>query len=104
MQQFLTRFSPLFVFRVHGNSMSPVYRNGESVLALRFIYLFKNPQKREVVIARDPRDGKLLIKRIIQVKQGKIFLSGDNQAASTDSREFGMIDRSALVGKVIYKL
>lgn len=97
-------FSPLFVFHIRGDSMKPAYKNNENVLVLRYIYRFIPPRTNEVVIAKDPRDSKFLIKRITKQHYGKIFLSGDNSSVSTDSRQFGMIQRSDLIGKVICKV
>lgn len=104
MYRFFARVSPLFVFTIHGNSMSPLFRGGEKVLVLRFIYILIPPRIDDIVIAIDPRDGKYLLKRVHQIKNKKIFLMGDNYLESTDSRKFGMIDASALIGKIIYKL
>ena len=49
----------------------------------------------------DPRDDKVLIKRITKIEDKSYFVQGDNKNASTDSRVFGMIRRSAIIGKVI---
>ncbi len=41
------------------------------------------------------------IKRIQEIHPDQVFVVGDNLAASTDSRDFGWIDRSQLRAKVI---
>jgi type IV secretory pathway protease TraF len=56
----------------------------------------------DIVVVR--HEGLEKIKRIEQIDGVKLFIVGDNQAASTDSRHFGWIDRSAVVGKVIWPL
>jgi nickel-type superoxide dismutase maturation protease len=104
MQDLLFRFSPLFIFHIQGSSMLPLFKSGETVLVVRFTFFFFRPKLQDIVIAKDPRDGKFLLKRITAIEKEKFFLSGDNKSASTDSREFGMIDRSGLIGKIICKV
>ncbi len=104
MQDFFTRFSPLFIFHIQGSSMLPFFKSGETVLVMRFVSSFFTPKLQDVVIAKDPRDGKFLLKRVTAIEKDTFFLVGDNKSVSTDSREFGMIDRSGLIGKVICKV
>jgi type IV secretory pathway protease TraF len=35
--------------------------------------------------------------------QGNVMLAGDNPDGSTDSRMFGAVARSAIVGRVVYR-
>ena len=93
--------SPLYQYRISGNSMTPTLAAGDTVLVNRLAYRFKKLQKGDIVALLDPRDGKVLIKRITQVKGKQYFVEGDNKNASTDSRVFGMIKRSDIIGKVI---
>ncbi len=104
MKSLFALLSPLYIFHIKGSSMLPTFSDGDSVLVVRFIYSFIKPRSGALVIARDPRDGKMLLKRITAVENDQFLLSGDNHEASTDSREFGMIKRSALFGKVICKI
>lgn len=104
MNTFFASVSPLHVIHIKGNSMLPTFSDGERVLVVRFIYRFFKPRRGEIVVAKDPRDGKLLLKRVTGEAKGRFILSGDNYKASTDSREFGMISKSALFGKVIGKI
>jgi nickel-type superoxide dismutase maturation protease len=80
--------------------MEPTIVAGDTVLVNRMSYLFRHPQKNDVVALHDPRDGKILIKRITKRSGTKFFVKGDNKNSSTDSRVFGMIGKSAIVGKV----
>lgn len=41
------------------------------------------------------------IKRIQEIKDGKVYVVGDNPANSTDSRSFGWIDTNLLRGRVV---
>lgn len=80
--------------------MSPTLQPAQHVLVNRLAYLLKQPQIGDIVAAKDPRDGKVLIKRISREEKGRYFLMGDNPAHSTDSRTFGMIGKQNLLGKV----
>jgi signal peptidase I len=40
----------------------------------------------------------------VTVPAGKYFVLGDNPAASADSRTFGFVDRSAIVGRVSFRV
>ncbi len=47
-------------------------------------------------------DNKEKIKRISEIKDGKLYLLGDHPEASTDSRNFGWIETDVVVAKVIW--
>jgi len=53
-----------------------------------------------VVIIR--HNGKEKIKRVHEVADDKLFVLGDNAAASTDSRDFGWLPRETVTAKVIW--
>lgn len=93
---------PIYKYQITGESMAPTFKNGEIVFANRFAYLFQKPKLGEIIAIKDPRDGKVLIKRIKKIDNKKIFVIGDNKVHSTDSREFGMIEQKDIIGKVIY--
>jgi nickel-type superoxide dismutase maturation protease len=59
----------------------------------------------DVVLARHPyRRGVEIVKRIRSVEpDGGLVLLGDNAGASTDSRTFGALDKSRVLGKVVSK-
>ncbi|HSX17532.1 MAG TPA: S26 family signal peptidase [Patescibacteria group bacterium] len=52
----------------------------------------------DVVIIR--HEGRDKIKRVQQVGERGIYVVGDNQRLSTDSRDFGWLDMSTITGKV----
>ena len=81
--------------------MSPMLVAGEIIFVNRLSYFFTRLQINDIVALHDPRDGKVLIKRIIKIEGKGYFVQGDNKNSSTDSRVFGMITRLAILGKVI---
>lgn len=81
--------------------MSPVLHNGDTVLVNRLSYLFKKPHIDDIIAVFDPRDHKILIKRITKIEHNRYFVEGDNKKASTDSRKFGMLEKKDIIGKVV---
>lgn len=85
---------------ITGDSMRPLLAPGDRVLVRRFGGL----RRGDVVALRDPRSGHLIIKRIqTRTPAGRFEVLGDNRKHSTDSRHFGPIDHSAVVGRVVYR-
>ena len=110
---------PFIRFVVRGESMMPNFPSGRRLLVSRISYLFRRPQKDDVVIIRDPRNSaRELIKRIVALPGDQITLSGnqwrlhedeyfvvgDNMNHSQDSRSFGPIKRNLIIGKAITNL
>ena len=103
----LVRRGPLSRFAVEGPSMEPAYRPGDRLLVNRLAYLRRPPAPGDAVVIRDPEHpSRLLLKRVAAAPDGpqteadRIYLLGDNPAESRDSRHFGPLPRSAIVGKV----
>jgi Signal peptidase, peptidase S26 len=42
------------------------------------------------------------IKRIDQINEGKLFLLGDHEEASTDSRHFGLLETDTVIAKILW--
>jgi signal peptidase I len=130
--------------QVVGVSMAPTLRNSDSYLLNRCVYHFRDPQRNEVVVLRDPIDNDFDVKRIIaasgdvvHLKGGRVYVNGreleepylpprtptfaylkleeqriqcgkdeyfvlgDNRKNSTDSRVFGPVPRSSILGLVV---
>ena len=86
---------------VEGTSMRPALRPGDWLLVDPLAYRDGVPVVGDVVVAADPRDpGRLLIKRVHQLApDGGLELRGDAPEASTDSRTFGPLPASAVLGR-----
>lgn len=81
--------------------MYPTLKENDIVLVNRLSYVFNSPKAKDIIVLRDPRTGREVIKRITKVQGGTYFVEGDNKKESTDSRVYGAIKRSAIIGKVL---
>ncbi len=106
----LARRGPLSRFAVEGPSMEPAYRPGDRLLVNRLAYLRRPPAPGEAVVIRDPEQpDRLLLKRVAAapddppVAPDRIYVLGDNAVESRDSRQFGPLPRSAIVGRVWHR-
>lgn len=86
---------PISKFKVYGNSMSPTLKKGQEVLTFNWA----KPKVGDIVVVKDQK-----IKRVQKIMGSKAYLVGDNKPESTDSRHFGSVDISQIIGKVIYYL
>ncbi|HEY8806708.1 MAG TPA: nickel-type superoxide dismutase maturation protease [Candidatus Limnocylindria bacterium] len=89
----------LFRVAVAGRSMEPTFQDGDWLLVRQ---LRRPPRPGELVVATDPREPeRLLVKRVSAVAGDQVIVRGDHPdpAESTDSRQFGAIPGSAVVGR-----
>ena len=88
---------------VEGRSMEPTLEAGDRLLLVRPLR-GRRPRVGDIVAATDPRPGgRLLIKRVASVQGDRVLIEGDNQSSSTDSGDFGPVDRRAIVGRAVYR-
>jgi nickel-type superoxide dismutase maturation protease len=85
---------------VRGDSMLPGLSAGDRLILI--------PPRRlrpgAVVALTDPRrSSRILVKRVAALEGGRVTVLGDNPAASTDSRVFGAVPISAVLGRAIYR-
>ena len=81
--------------------MLPTLKNGEEVLVKTGEIL----QIGDVVVANHPfKQSVVIIKRVSEINEKGLFLLGDNPIESTDSRSFGEVSKTNVLGKVVCKL
>ena len=98
---------------VAGGSMAPSLLPGDRLLVVGWpvtVGLLRQlppwPEPGQVVAVRDPRlPARVLVKRVASVnrRSGVVDVLGDASDASTDSRSFGPVLRSAIVGRAVYR-
>lgn len=86
----------VYIRRVVGVSMLPTLRPGQIVLALGLLPL----RAGDIVVAEV--GGREVIKRIATIDEAGAMLLGDNLSSSTDSRDYGSVDRSFVRGRVVF--
>jgi len=96
---------------VKGKSMEPTFHDGQVILVGKGGLLFGPLKRGDVVVFT--REGQLLVKRVValpyetapdgtRVPANHIYVVGDNLEVSEDSRTFGPIPLSSVIGKVLY--
>jgi nickel-type superoxide dismutase maturation protease len=93
----MRRLWPLGFYRVAGDSMRPTFAPGDTLVGWRWF----RPRAGQVVVAHHNQP---LIKRVKSVHPDHVWLEGDNAAASTDSRTFGLVPRAQLEAVIIARL
>ena len=88
--------------KITGNSMLPILKPGEEILVATGAYHKSLPKIADIVVLKHPQDSELIIvKRILDIDRDQnCFLVGDNLDQSVDSRHWGSIKSSNLIGKV----
>ncbi len=86
---------------VSGDSMLPTLKNGDSVRVDMKAYATHQPQVDDIVLVRHPFVKDMcMVKRITVIKDGRYVVRGDNPRASTDSRSFGSLALSQILGRI----
>lgn len=91
------KFFPFFKYKVFGNSMVPTLKPGMQVLTFNWFINFKVG---DLIVLK--HQNKEIIKRIQKSSDCEVFVVGDNKNESTDSKDFGWVNKSAIIGKVIW--
>ena len=82
--------------------MRPTLAPGDWLLVDPDAYAATGPVVGDLVLVADPRaPHRTLVKRVAEVHDDgrELFVTGDDPAASTDSRVFGAVSRSEVAGR-----
>jgi nickel-type superoxide dismutase maturation protease len=91
----------LRLLKIRGHSLTPEYKDGDFVLISKIPVFFNRLRIGDVIVFRHPGYG-TMIKKIDSISpDGKAFCMVGSHPLSVDSRQFGPIDRAAVIGKVI---
>ncbi len=77
--------------------MEPAIRKGTKVLVNRLSGI----RVGDVIALRHPQKNLVILKRITQIKDDGYVVEGDNKEKSSDSRQFGLIEKKLIIGKVV---
>jgi nickel-type superoxide dismutase maturation protease len=101
LRRTLLAWLPVRRFRVEETSMQPTLRPGDRVLVATWL----RPRPGDVVLLRDPQQhSQFLAKRVAQrLGSGELIVAGDNPNVSRDSREFGAVPPTLVIGRVVFR-
>jgi signal peptidase I len=92
------------LLKVRGHSLYPEFRDGDYVLTARVPFPSGKIKSGNVIVFRQPVHG-LMVKRVQKVlDDGTAFEVRGTQIDSTDSRNFGPVPLSKVLGKVIWHI
>lgn len=89
------------LFRIDGDSLYPLYKAGELVIALRLAYgLHVKPLD---IVTFSYKNVGIMIKRVRSIENNQVFVEGTTPD-SIDSRVFGTIPLSNISYKILFKI
>jgi nickel-type superoxide dismutase maturation protease len=92
-------------FKVKGQSMEPLCKEGDFILLDKMSYLIFRPKAGDTIVLRHPQQSRLLLKYVMQEKfqDNRFFywVEGLNKKESSDSRAFGWVPKDFIFGKAI---
>lgn len=103
-------------FRVDGHSMDPTLHDGQLLPVVLVGYVLEQPRKNDIVIVQYeaglqtrfvkrvlgvPGDTVIVRDSPVVLKKDEYYVVGDNRNHSTDSRTYGPIKRSQIIGRLV---
>lgn len=111
---------------VDGQSMLPTFRPDDKVVVSKAYWLVGAIRDKDIVVIKDPTGTGYIIKRVFRmagedvpvdkwpyfhhivdgpytVPDGDVYVLGDNLPESEDSRRFGPVETSKIIGKVVVR-
>lgn len=80
--------------------MLPTLKMGQDVLVFNCAYIFSKPKVGDIVVVKV--NGEEMVKRLHKVDDRTVNVKGDNEEDSLDSKNFGSIKVSDIIGKVVW--
>jgi nickel-type superoxide dismutase maturation protease len=95
----------LQIMRIEGESMAPKYHDGDYVLLRSDKRAVAKLKVGDVIAFRQIAYG-VMVKRVhdVEPNSGLVTVMGDNLDHSTDSRLFGPVPKTDIIGKVIWHI
>ena len=91
---------PLRRFRVQDTSMQPTLHPGDRILIATWL----TPRVGDLAVVRDPEwRSTYAVKRVVAQSKDGLDVRGDNVNVSRDSRHFGAVPRTLIVGRVVFR-
>jgi nickel-type superoxide dismutase maturation protease len=91
-------------YHIPSESMSPTLQTGDVVFIDTWVYQDQAPLINDILIIKRSANSMVLVKRLTKIRtdqnQMELFIEGDNQNRSVDSRRFGWVSDNYLIGKV----
>ena len=85
------------IIQVSGDSMHPTLKDKQFLLGCIFFRL----KVGRIYVYKSPVDGKIVIKRLLHIKDNECFFVGDNKRVSVDSRKYGFVPKQNIIAIVI---
>ncbi len=109
---------------IQGDSMEPTFYDEQRILVCKALWLVGKPKHNDIVVIKGMKPDEYLVKRVYRlageaveivyqpyewsftkgvyiVPEGHIYVLGDNLENSEDSRSFGAVEESRVIGKVV---
>lgn len=84
-------------------SMLPTFKDQEIIIGTR-VFRRSNIKVGDIVIYHSPNNYKrIVIKRVVEIKEGFIYCVGDNRTNSYDSRNYGWVPLNNVICIPLFK-